>query len=113
VSGLPDALDSARNVLTGYHWDHSDHHPSRPVAGCPVCDSLLTLGALTTPEPVPAAEGLDVERLTTVLYDWMPDGADVSVGLDGESLHLTGGDLARYIFERAGEYARTAGEPTR
>ncbi len=50
--------------------------------------------------------GLDVERLTTVLYDWMPDGADLSdPDHDGQGIHLTGGDLARFIFDRAAEYA--------
>jgi hypothetical protein len=50
--------------------------------------------------------GLDVERLAVVIGDWMPDGADVSVGFDGKSAHLVGTDLARYIFDRAAEYDR-------
>ena len=55
------------------------------------------------------SRGLDVTRLTTVLYDWVPDGADVSdPDRDGHGLHLTGGDLARFIFARAAEYARLA-----
>lgn len=47
---------------------------------------------------------IDAKRLTTVLYDWMPDGGDVSLGLEGDVIHLTGSDLADYIFERASEY---------
>jgi hypothetical protein len=61
------------------------------------------------------SEVLDAKALTTVLYDWMPDGADVSVGFDGASAHFTGSDLAAFIFDRAREYdqepARTAGDP--
>ena len=53
---------------------------------------------------------LTVEQLTAVLYDWMSDGADVAVGFDGDTAHLTGGDLAHYIFDRFDEYPR-AEEP--
>lgn len=54
---------------------------------------------------------LNVVELTNVIYDWMPDGAQVSVGLDGETRHLTGADLARYLFDRAEEYRRGSTAP--
>jgi hypothetical protein len=60
----------------------------------------------------PGGLRLDAATLTTVLYDWMPDGAGVSVGFDGRTAHLSGGDLAAFIFERAAEYAALTPEAT-
>lgn len=49
---------------------------------------------------------INEEQLTRVLYDWMPDGADVADEAgDVGGGHFTGSDLARFIFDRARESA--------
>lgn len=65
-------------------------------------------GSQVVVDPFPDKEAthpaLTETLLTTVLYDWMPDGADVAVGFEGKHRHMTGADLATFIFERAAEY---------
>ncbi len=69
-------------------------------------DRRVLLAEIDRLAAAPATDaGLDVKLLTTVLYDWMPDGADVcDPDNDGQGIHLTGADLARFIFDAAAGY---------
>ena len=94
-------------MLADKHW--GIHAPLRGcILPCSAEAAILAIEAEARAAPDPAPlDVLTVKRLTTVLYDWVPDGADVSSDTDdGRTLHLTGSDLAEFIFERAREYAK-------
>ena len=63
--------------------------------------------AVLRPEE-PEGRTITLPDLSRVLQDWMPDGADLSLGLNGDSIHLVGSDLARFLLDRDAEYAERA-----
>ena len=102
-------LDDALRALAAARTPDVEAHPVGQTLlrmGNRIADLVKERDALLA--QADAADLMDVERLTRVLYDWMPDGAEVAVGFDGESRHMTGSDLARYLFDRANEYAALA-----
>lgn len=56
----------------------------------------------------PEGHTINLPDLTRVLQDWMPDGAGVSLGLNGDGIHLVGSDLAQFLLDRDAEYPSRA-----